>query len=230
VGYNNRSQLTINSRFLTPTRSLFFTAIFPQGLFVTAFAFFVSYWVDKYCLFRLWKQPPAMDGALATAARFQISLIFIFNCFVSQHFLRGWPFDNLQETDTAPTGAVSVDGAVVSSPTIYKSVEQASYNFFDWTKQDWFTDDQTTVVKIYSIVNIVALSVFGAWYFGHTCHYGIHKLFWGSYVSVGDAKEVSVAWRAMSHAGALTSTYILIVFSNSLTQRALTLFTIVGRV
>ncbi|GMH93040.1 hypothetical protein TrVE_jg7780 [Triparma verrucosa] len=167
--------------------SLFFTAIFPQGLFVTAFAFMVSYWVDKYCLFRLWKQPPAMDGKLADAARFQISLIFIANCFVSQHFLRGWPFDDLQATSS--TATVTFDGASAANTVIYKVVDQVSYNFFDWTEQGWFSEDQKAVVKIYSILNIVALTVFAVFYFGHSAQYSLHKLFKGSYAAVGEAKD-----------------------------------------
>ncbi|CAM9878272.1 unnamed protein product, partial [Hapterophycus canaliculatus] len=37
---------------------LFYSAIVPTGLFVTAGAMIMLYWVDKYSLLRLWKRPP----------------------------------------------------------------------------------------------------------------------------------------------------------------------------
>lgn len=37
---------------------LFYSAIVPTGLFITAGAMTMLYWVDKYSLLRLWKRPP----------------------------------------------------------------------------------------------------------------------------------------------------------------------------
>jgi len=159
--------------------SLFFAAIFPQGLFVTAVAFFVSYWVDMYCLFRLWKQPPAMDGSLADAARVQISLVLLAHTFVTHHFFRGWPFDGYEPT-----------GSYVGGVPLYEKTDlQSKYNVFDWSRGKWMSDEQARIVLIYAIVNIAAVSVFAVYYFGHSFKYGVHKLIWGSYVSVGDARQ-----------------------------------------
>jgi len=133
--------------------SLFFAAIFPQGLFVTAFAFTVSFWVDKYCLFRLWKQPPAMDGALAVAARFQISLIFLIHCIITQHFFMGWPFDNVEATSTSATMTLN-GGSADNTAVLYKAVEKSSYNIFDFSEKSWYTEDQKDIVFIYGILNI----------------------------------------------------------------------------
>ena len=169
--------------------SLFFSAIFPQGLFITAFALLVSFWVDKYCLFRLWKQPPAMDGALASAARFQISLIFVIHCFISQNFFMGWPFDGVQVKSGGGEVSMTLDGGTPTNVKLYESVDKSGYSFFDFEEKSWYTGDQALVVKIYSILNIVALSVFGLWYFGSSCRYGFKKLFWGSYSTVGEASE-----------------------------------------
>lgn len=37
---------------------LFYSAIVPTGLAVTAVAMLTLYWVDKYSLLRQWKRPP----------------------------------------------------------------------------------------------------------------------------------------------------------------------------
>ena len=38
--------------------SLFWSAILPNGLFVTSLALLVHYWSDKYALFNIWRRPP----------------------------------------------------------------------------------------------------------------------------------------------------------------------------
>lgn len=43
---------------------LFYSAIVPTGLFVTAAAMIMLYWVDKYSLLRLWKRPPVSEDIL----------------------------------------------------------------------------------------------------------------------------------------------------------------------
>ncbi len=40
---------------------LFYSAIVPTGLIVTAVAMIIIYWVDKYSLLRLWKRPPVRE-------------------------------------------------------------------------------------------------------------------------------------------------------------------------
>ena len=40
---------------------LFYSAIVPTGLVVTAVAMVTLYWVDKYSLLRLWKRPPVRE-------------------------------------------------------------------------------------------------------------------------------------------------------------------------
>ena len=150
-----------------------------KPLWPTAVAFFVSYWVDMYCLFRLWKQPPAMDGSLADAARVQISLVLLAHTFVTHHFFRGWPFDGYEPT-----------GSYVGGVPLYEKTDlQSKYNVFDWSRGKWMSDEQARIVLIYAIVNIAAVSVFAVYYFGHSFKFGVHKLIWGSYVSVGDARE-----------------------------------------
>jgi len=166
--------------------SLFYNALFPAGLFVTCLAFFVSYWVDKYCLFRLWKQPPAMDGTLAAAARFQISLVFLLHCAVTFHFFSGWPFDNL--TQVAGTSTMTLNDEVSTEP-LYASVDHEVYNIFNFYRQDWHTDDQFFVVRIYAILNIAACAIFAFYYFGQSANYSFYALFYGSYVPVGAAND-----------------------------------------
>lgn len=46
---------------------LFYSAIVPTGLIVTAVAMVMLYWVDKYSLLRLWKRPPVREAESGSA-------------------------------------------------------------------------------------------------------------------------------------------------------------------
>ncbi|CAN0310662.1 unnamed protein product, partial [Laminaria digitata] len=53
---------------------LFYSAIVPTGLLVTAIAMQTLYWVDKYSLMRLWRRPPAYDASMSSQMRKYIAL------------------------------------------------------------------------------------------------------------------------------------------------------------
>jgi hypothetical protein len=169
--------------------SLFFNALFPAGFFVTAIAFFVNYWVDKYSLLRTWKQPPAMDGTLAAAARLQVSLIFLVHCFVTMHFYAGWPFDDVTLASSDAMTVMSVNGEASAAVPLHTEVHQEIYNFFNFYEQSWYSADQFAVVRVYAIVNIVGLCLFVAYYFGNSALHLVHALFYGSYDAVGRAND-----------------------------------------
>ncbi|CAN0055539.1 unnamed protein product, partial [Hapterophycus canaliculatus] len=44
---------------------LFYSAIVPTGLIVTAVAMIMLYWVDKYSLLRQWKRPPVRGKTIS---------------------------------------------------------------------------------------------------------------------------------------------------------------------
>ena len=48
---------------------LFYSAIVPTGLIVTAVAMVMLYWVDKYSLLRLWKRPPVREAESGSAEK-----------------------------------------------------------------------------------------------------------------------------------------------------------------
>lgn len=49
--------------------SLFWSSILPGGCFLTALAFLVVSWTDKFNLLYQWKRPPLLDSTLARRAR-----------------------------------------------------------------------------------------------------------------------------------------------------------------
>ncbi len=42
--------------------ALFYSSVLPTGLLITTLSCLVNYWVDKYCLLRVWARVPLLDG------------------------------------------------------------------------------------------------------------------------------------------------------------------------
>ncbi|CAM9490348.1 unnamed protein product [Pylaiella littoralis] len=70
---------------------LFYSAIVPTGLIVTAGAMMMLYWVDKYSLLRLWKRPPAYDARLSSYTRKYVILCIWLHLVMARIFFAEWP-------------------------------------------------------------------------------------------------------------------------------------------
>jgi hypothetical protein len=72
--------------------SLFYLALLPSGAFVASFAFFASFAVDKYCLFRWWKVPPKVDAAVGVLSLRWLVFCVLVHLAISLRFFAGAPF------------------------------------------------------------------------------------------------------------------------------------------
>merc|ERR1719231_491072 len=95
-------------RFSTVTKSiflcLFFSSLVPLGYLMCATTLFITYWVDKYCMLRQWKQMPPLDASIVALAREQLAYAVLVHCIITLHYFAGWPFDEagacLEDCDT----------------------------------------------------------------------------------------------------------------------------------
>jgi hypothetical protein len=167
--------------------SIFFSFLLPAGLFVSALAFFVTFWVDRYSLFRRWKQPSVpMDGALAETARFQIAIILVVHCLLTQTILMKWPFDGLCIVDGGNEFTSITIEDVKEEGLLYAACSEQTENTYskvfsyDFTPE-WMTEDQLLLVRIYTLVNILIVTVFGISFFGKGAKHSVYKFFFSDY-------------------------------------------------
>ena len=185
-------------RYTDMTKSLFvglfFSTLYPGGLVWTACSFVMCYWVDKYCLFRIWKQPPAIDASLTAASRLQVAVICLVHSLIAAVFFAGYPFDKVV-TGTG-TGTININKTMLDGSTEASTLTQALYAYQSDGKRppalvniptaDWMTSEQQDVVKMFSVINIIVIVLVCVGYFGRTAAFSIYKLFYGEYIAVGD--------------------------------------------
>jgi hypothetical protein len=184
TGWSLANQLSNMTKTVFVT--LFNSGLNPFGYTLCAFAQFFAFWVDKYCIFRIWEQQPAMGDDIIKKNRAQIALAVLIHMIITLHFYASWPFDGLclkeghemvEYTDTAKE-------LNVTDFRLYKPCKgEQQYNGFIAEVQAyyWMSDDQKKILGIYrpaTIVMTVALIVI---YFGRELYLAIDKLVAGTY-------------------------------------------------
>jgi len=170
--------------------SLFYLAVYPQGLFITAGAFLICYWVDKYCLFRVWRAQSGLDASLTEVSRGHMVLALLLSSLVSLHFYSGWPFDSLCPTGESLTDSVAaVSGA--DSAAVYEACDQESEAWLLGVQTgNWMTTGQSIMVKVYAAWCFL-MTLFCAFiYFGKEAFFSFRSLFYGVYKPVGDDQHI----------------------------------------
>ena len=61
----------------TMLMSMFFSAIMPTGYWYSAFSCFISFWVDKYCILRLFRQKPPSGDRLVRITRTTVAIVVL---------------------------------------------------------------------------------------------------------------------------------------------------------
>ena len=181
-------------RYTDMTKSLFvglfFASIYPIGLVFSFLSFVMCFWVDRLCLFRLWKQPPAIDASLTVASRMHIAIIIVFHGVIANQIFAGFPFVSYAATGTAATMTLTDDaGATYTPPStmLWESTDafkQTGTQIMVKT-HDGMSDDQKGIVTAFSIVNLLVLILVLLGYFGSSAYGFIYSLFRGSYKAVG---------------------------------------------
>jgi hypothetical protein len=114
--------------------ALFYSALFPSGLFLTCLGYSFCYVVDKYSLLRQWRTPAQLDDDITKVSRGHLVFGIYCHAVMTMIFYAEFPFDNVCLAADAPTlewwryrdvrNAYNVYNVRTSVPGIFKA-----YNF-----------------------------------------------------------------------------------------------------
>ena len=108
------TEYQLSARYTDMTKVLFMTFytafIFPAGWLIASLTLTVHYWVDKFCLLRIWAPSALIDNSIARMSRryFFSSALAVFAVMMTFNFA-SFPFDNSCGKCTIRDRCVDVD-------------------------------------------------------------------------------------------------------------------------
>ena len=143
--------------------SLFFSALFPFGLFLTCFGYTFIYVVDKYSLLRSWRTDQQVDDDMTKISRMHMTFAVYVHAVMSMVFYSEFPFDGVcpntgplnDKTRMAPEDVADLDdGSVYLLPTTLKPAvfQHARVMFNVTTDQIYHACDQSVGSRLLAII------------------------------------------------------------------------------
>ena len=140
---------TIAERYTDITKTVFlaffYASIYPAAYFFCFASLIINFFVDKYCLLRVWRQKGRVTKSIGKAARFFMVLSLCAHVVMSSYWWSGFPYDNL----CASTG--SNDDAAASSPYEFCNQDLLRLNKFPAIPafgDEWMSTQQRTITAI----------------------------------------------------------------------------------
>lgn len=151
--------------------ALLYVSLVPSGMFFACGSFFVSYWVDKYCLLRRWKTPPRISHLITSSSNFYLLLCVVVSLFYTTYFYSNWSYDNVCAVDKTcwdnkhSTSCILPDDQRFFNSTFItcgkRLFENEGGDSFFWpTRVKHMTIDQVDVMEEFRILSIVAIALF----------------------------------------------------------------------
>ncbi|KAL3827557.1 hypothetical protein ACHAXA_002054 [Cyclostephanos tholiformis] len=174
---------SIAERYTNLSKTLFLTfyycAIYPSAFFLCALTLFVNFFVDKFCLLRMWKPSPMLGASIASFSRiYLMSTAIGIMAVVSSYFYSGFPFDNLcaeNVSHSAYYGTWKITDGEGQDSTALIEPGVRSYHFCDQflapsfpalpeaqpSGSTWMTAEQEQLTIIFGWVSVGVVGLIG---------------------------------------------------------------------
>jgi hypothetical protein len=180
--------------------ALFYSALFPSGLFLTCLGYSFCYTVDKYSLLRQWRTPAELDDDITKVARYHLAFSVYCHAVMSLVFYAEFPFDNACVDVEA--GSLewwryrdAKEASGVTTDQIYKSCDQTVSSriilvFFGQSlANDAMNGKQVRVVRTFCVLVAILTAILFMVFFGKGIAMTIYYLYHGRYKPETEANE-----------------------------------------
>jgi len=187
-----------------------YCALFPMTLFMGAIALTIRYYVEKYCLLRMWRSAPFIGAQLADfSVKYFFTLALALTFYASAFDWAYFRFDRVcdGETDAVSGEYILNEGDPITIGEGTRSVRvcddgsccQEKYERFSFLNVpsqvqtndfSWMSGEQEDVSSIYGWTAFVAVIVFLVVTFGQTVITAVLSLFRGTYSPDGNVQYV----------------------------------------
>jgi hypothetical protein len=179
--------------------ALFYSALFPAGLFFTCLGYGFIYTVDKYSLLRTWRTPAEIDDDITKISRGHITFAVYCHAVMTMVFYAEFPFDNVCDDPDAQVLPAHIFKAAhlshnVTTDKLYLACDQTATGsvvsmVFGASPRDTMYGKQQRVVRVYGILCLILTVMLFVVFFGKGIIMGIYYLFHGKYSSDTSANE-----------------------------------------
>jgi uncharacterized membrane protein YhdT len=170
--------------------ALFYSALFPAGLFLTALGYGFCYTVDKYSLLRSWRTPAELDDDITKISRSHMIFAVYCHAFMTMVFYAEFPFDGLCRGKGYLDWWHYRDAKAlynVTTDELYQPCDQVALDhamvvlFGGALTRDSMNGKQERIVKVYaSLVMVLSIVLFLA-FFAKGIIMFVYHLFNGAY-------------------------------------------------
>ena len=123
--YFSGTEWSVAERYTDITKTMFlaffYAPVYPASYIFCSMSLLLNFCVDRYCLFRLWKQHPKTGTQVSKKAFLFIIVSILAHAILSAYWWSGFPYDNLcinDENDLQTTSEVieTTSGLLVTIP------------------------------------------------------------------------------------------------------------------
>lgn len=173
---------SISERYSDFAKVLFLTCLFsslyPVAWFFTSIILFVSVWVDKYQLLRLWKQGPRTSAKASSRNIYFLLMCLVTLAVTSSFNMAQFPYDNACPTEESPPNYylgnyiinmrnIQANFTITNDSPVYTFCNMNMYSYFAFPPvpealpawKQWMSDTQIKYVKIYGLAAVAVIII-----------------------------------------------------------------------
>ena len=177
---------SLAERYSSMSTSIFiclsYSALYPYAYFICAVANLLTFFSDKFCLLRVWRQVEPEDATITAYYRSSLAVAFLAHMVFTLWYWSDWPFDRYCPTAEKVSDVMSDNLSFeLQDKWIYKECTQQHEGVILEIRggRRHMTESQVSLIFIYKIFTVFASLLVAIAYFGSGIYRWLKDIFVG---------------------------------------------------